>query len=171
MKKLAGRAVLPLLALSLFAGCSPTGGTAAVVNGVAIPDSQVTGFAEGCSAVLQEIPQLAQTPSQLRPQAITWAVLGEMSRQQVAAAGAGPTDQQLRDYVTQAGLGVLLTDSRCAAAMMGLARHDIVGLTMGGDIGDYLESFEVEVNPRYGEWNMEDLRASGSGSLSQIAAG
>ncbi len=168
MNKHIARAALPLIGVAMLAGCSATGGTAAVVNDVVIPDSRVSSFAEGCSAVLQGSPQLAQSPNQLRPQMVKWAVLDEMSRQQAETMGDAPSDDQLRDYVEQAGLGVLLTDERCSEATLGVARHDMIALNLGDKMASYFGAFDVELNPRYGEWNATDLQAGGSGSLSSL---
>lgn len=168
MNKLIARAGIPLIGVALLAGCSATGGTAAVVNGVSIPDSRVTGFAEGCSTVLQGTPQLAQSANELRPQMVKWAVLDEMSRQQAAESDEAPTEDQLREYVERAGLGVLLSDERCEQATLGVARHDLIALGLGEDMASYFGAFDIELNPRYGEWNATDLQAGGSGSLSSL---
>lgn len=170
MNKLIGRAVLPLLGLALLAGCSPTGGTAAFVNDVAVPDSRVSEFAEGCSAVLMDDEsQLARTPNQLRSAMVQWAVLGEMSRQQLASMGIEPTDEQLRNYLIRNGIGGMLDDPRCAEAALGLARHNVLVLSLGSNSGTYFDAYQVELNPRYGAWDPVTLVIVGSGSLSQVA--
>ena len=167
-KKLLVGAALGVFGAAALSGCSPASGTAALINGVAIPDSRVTAFSEGCSAVLQDT-QLAQSPNELRSQMVTWAVLDEMSRQKAAQMDDPPTDTQLRDYVEQAGLNILLTDDRCAEAARGVARHDLIALGLGVNTEPYFGGYTVELNPRYGSWDATNLDVSGSGSLSEIA--
>lgn len=167
MNKLVGRAVLPLLGLSLLAGCSPTGGTAAIVNGVAIPDSRVTSFAQGCSAALQDQsnPQAELEPNALRPTMLQLAVLDEMSRQQASGDAQAPTDDQLLEEVRRRNGEQFLVDERCAEATTALMRHEHYLLTLRDE---YLGSYTVEMNPRYGVWDPDQLIAVGSSSLSTV---
>ena len=92
MKKLVGSVVLPILGLSLLAGCAPTGGTAAVVNGVSIPDSRVTEATDGCASVMRDfgVPE-----GQMHLQVLRWAVFDEVARQFVATSGLQPTEAEL----------------------------------------------------------------------------
>lgn len=169
MNKLVARAVLPLLGLSLLAGCAPTGGTAAIVNGVTIPDSRVTQYAEGCAVALANGGQAA-TPNQLRPQMAGVAVLGEMSRQQIALEGDGPTDDQLRTEIRRLNGDYLLSDPRCEQATLGLMRYNLIAGSLGERWAESFGHFEVELNPRYGQWDWTAMAAGGSSSLSQLAA-
>ena len=90
MKKLVGSVVLPILGLSLLAGCAPTGGTAAVVNGVSIPDSRVTEATDGCASVMRD---LGVPEGQMHLQVLRWAVFDEVARQFVAASGVDSVTQ------------------------------------------------------------------------------
>lgn len=168
MKVLTG-AALGVVGVAALSGCSPASGTAALVNDVAIPDARVTSFADGCSAVLASSPQLAQSPNQLRPQMVKWAVLDEMSRQQAEKMGSNaPDDAQMRDYIEQSGLSQLLGNGECAEAALGVARHDLIALSLGSNMDSYFGAYTVEVNPRYGTWDQANLAVSGSGSLSEL---
>lgn len=168
MKKLMGRVALPLLGLSILAGCAPTGGTAAIVNDVTIPDSRVTQFAKGCAVALQNVGQPA-TANQLRTQMVGLAVLDEMSRQYVADAGVGPTDDQLRSEIRRLDRDFLLSDPRCEQATLGLMRYNVIAISLGQDWADTFGKYQVELNPRYGQWDWSRLMGGGSGSLSQVA--
>ncbi len=170
LKKLLVGAALGAFGVAALSGCSPASGTAAVVNGVVIPDSRITDYSEGCAVVLASQPQLQMTANELRPQMVMWAVLGEMSSQQAAQMGAdAPTDAQVRDYMQQLGLGVLLTDERCAQAALGIARSDLIASGLGLQSASYLGAYDVELNPRYGNWDPANLTLAGSGSLSELA--
>ncbi len=163
-------AALGIFGVAALTACSPASGTAALVNGVAIPDSRVTSFSEGCSVALRDDPQLALSPNELRPQLLVWAVLGEMSSQQAALMGAGaPSDSQIRDYMEQRGLSALLTDDRCAEAAVGIVRSDLIASSLGSQSDTYFDSYTVELNPRYGSWDQAKLSPTGSGSLSDLA--
>lgn len=168
MKKLTHLVIAPALGVALLAGCSPNGSTAALVNDVQIPESRVTSYAEGCAAVLDNEGSIAENAAALRPQMLKWAVLGEMSRQQAAANG-GPSDDEMRDYVAEAGLTQLLENDACGEATLGVARHDLIALGLGADMASYFGAFDVELNPRYGHWDPARLEAGGSGSLSDAA--
>lgn len=167
MKKLVGRAVLPLLGLSLLAGCTPTGGTAAIVNGVTIPDSRVTEFAKGCSVALENAGE-SVPPSLIRPDMVRWVVLGEVGRQYVEAGGAGPTEEQLRTEIRRNGVDNLLSDARCEQGILGLMRYALIEYSLGQQGAETtLHQYSIELNPRYGRWDWSQTNGVGSGSLSQ----
>lgn len=166
MYKLIGRAVLPLLGLSLLAGCASSGGTAAIVNGVVVPDSKVTSFSNGCSQIMMEKGEANATPQALRQQMVAIAVIEEMGKQQIASSGQAPSEDEIMDELEERGLDVLLENADCAEAVTALARHNVLALSHD----DYFGSYEVELNPRYGVWNPEMLTAGGSSSLSDAAA-
>lgn len=165
MKKLTHLLVAPAVGVALLAGCSPNGATAAIVNDVVIPEARVSSYADGCATMVQGDGSDAQKAAAVRPQMLKWAILGEMSRQQSESVG-GPTDEEMRAYVNEAGLAQLLTDPDCAEAALGVARHDLIALNAGADHASYFGSFDVELNPRYGQWDPAELEAVGSGSLS-----
>ncbi len=158
------------LAVTLMAGCSPAGGTAATVNGIPIRDSLVSSWAEGCAQALSNHPTLAQSAGSLRPQMAKWAILDQMSSQYIEQSGGAivtPSESELRDYVTQRGLGDLFSNEQCAQAAYGIARHDRLALSLGASASQYLTAFNVELNPRYGTWDPSVLGIIPSGSLSQ----
>lgn len=165
------RWAIPLAGVMLLAGCSPSGGTAAVVNGVPIPDSRITDYAQGCSAALAAVPgAAAQSANALRSGMVSWAVVGEMARQQAAATGNDFSNSALTSYIQSAGRAELMQDPRCAAALLGVARHDLFVQSLGNQVGNYLASQNIVLNPRYGVWDWNKLGPSGSGSLSQVAS-
>ncbi len=168
MKKLTSMLVAPLAGVALLAGCTPNGSTAAMVNGVAIPESRVNSYAEGCATLVQGEGTPEEVAIAIRPQMLKWAILGEMSGQQADSVG-GPTEDEMRVYVEESGLNELLSEPGCAEATLGVARHDLIALGLGSDMSSYFGAFDVELNPRYGQWDPTQLQAGGSGSLSEPA--
>ncbi|GAA2181318.1 hypothetical protein GCM10009785_15730 [Brooklawnia cerclae] len=171
MKKV-HRWAVPLVGVVLLSGCTPSGGTAAVVNGVSIPDSLVTEYAEGCSAALAAEPQAtSQSANDLRAGMVSWAVVGEMAKQEAIRTGNDFSDETLTSYIDSAGRSYLMSDSRCSQALLDVARHDLLVQSMGtADVSEYLESQDIVLNPRYGTWDWNQLGPSGSGSLSEVAS-
>ncbi|MGI5951774.1 MAG: hypothetical protein ACOX61_08010 [Brooklawnia sp.] len=168
MKKLTALLVAPLAGVALLAGCTPNGSTAAMVNEVAIPNSRVTSYADSCATLVQGDGTPEEIAADIRSEMLTWAILGEMSSQHADSFG-GPTEDEMRAYVEDSWANRLLSAPECAEAVLGLARHDLIALGLGSDIGSYFSAFDIEVNPRYGQWDLSRLEASGSGSLSEPA--
>ena len=150
-------------------GCSPSGGTAAVVNGVAIPDAQITQIAQGCAAQVEQQAGGELTAEQLRTQIVRWAIIGQMSKQYADQHHVDISDDQLREHIRANSSPELLEDPACEAAVLGVARHDLLSLSLQSNINDYILGNEIEVNPRYGTWDATRLTLVGSGSLSEMS--
>ncbi len=180
-------------AAALLAGCAPTGVTAAVVNGVKVPQSRVSAIAEGCSTAINDsgMAQQQVTPRMLRADSIQIAVLSERSAQySVEAAGMGdqladgesavdflashevsgpgvPTQEELLAAVSAAHQEHLLDNEDCAVGLLGLVRHNL--LAQNARTSYFGAPAEITLNPSYGTWDAKEMKADGSGSLSELA--
>ena len=168
MKKLVGSVVLPVLGLSLLAGCAPTGGTAAVVNGVSIPDSRVTEATDGCASVMRD---LGVPEGQMHLQVLRWAVFDEVARQFVATSGLQPTEAELLAEARIEGAEELMADARCAQLVSGVLRYNLLAAALAQSGTQWPDTFgapDIKINPRYGVWDPPDVTWAGTGSLSQF---
>ncbi|MGB3955313.1 MAG: hypothetical protein WBL05_08545 [Brooklawnia sp.] len=168
MNKVVPTAVLPLLGLSLLAGCAPTGGTAAIVNGVVLPDSRVIEASEACADALRANGAQNAEPGAIRREMLEWVVMDEMGKQYVDSQPTKPTEDELRAEAAALNLQPLLQNERCAEITLGVARYNLVASSLGSNWSDAFGDFEVELNPRYGTWDLSNVSAVGSGSLSQL---
>lgn len=192
MYKIATGATLLGSAL-LLSACAPTGATAAVVNGVVITNSQVNSVAQGCATAINDSGLAAQevTPDLIRADALQISILSEWAAQYVVdeageadgladgesaasylqnneVSGEGlPTEEEMLGTIEQSQQTYLLESEDCAAAMLGLARHNVLAYTAGADY--FNQASEIEVNPRFGNWDPATLTVAGSGSLSELA--
>lgn len=177
MNKLVRWTGLPLLGVALLAGCTPAASTAAIVNDVAIPDSQISHYANACATAAERTGAAEAdlpTANDLRRGLVSWAILGEMSRQYVEANGGGPSDREIAEFVAQQpDMGWMVLDEGCAEVVQSVARHALIAYELGFDVDDYLgeDNYTVQVNPRYGQWDYQELRLQGTGSLSLRAPG
>lgn len=168
MKKLVARGLLPMLAVGLLAGCAPSGSTAAIVNGVSIPDSQVMEWAQGCAAITDRPNRPGElTANELRTEMLQYAVIDVVSRQAREAAGTGPSDEQLLEVIRdEPVMKQILSNDACTEAHIALLRHNFYAMESGES---YFTSFDVQLNPRYGaRWNTAEVKPEGSGSMSQV---
>ena len=167
MKKFARWVALPIVGVIGLSGCAHQGSTAAIVNGVEIPDSVIVDYAESCSAVLTQ----QNDPAQIRFDMLHWAVLGEMSEQYLAEhPDQRPSEDELMAYAQQHPiLAYAVRDEGCRPIALELAQHQVLALNLGGRAGDYIQGNEVEINPRYGAWNSETQEPEPLASLSELA--
>jgi hypothetical protein len=168
MKKLVGSVVLPVVGLALLAGCAPTGGTAAIVNGVAIPDSRIVQATEGCASVLREF---GVTEGQMRLQVVRWAVIDEVASQFVATSDLKPTDAEILAEARAEGAEAFLADARCGQLTSGVLRYNLLAAALAESGEEWPQTFrapDIEINPRYGVWDPSSLTLVNTGSLSQL---
>lgn len=167
MKKLVA-GIVGLLGAAALTGCSPSSGTAAIVNGVAIPDSRVSSWAEGCAAALEEAgrPQ-APAASDLRLQAVQWVVIDQLSRDYLETTGWTISNEELHRVVESSDGGAdFLGNETCTQAAYAFARHNTIASRLGTNIGEYLDDLDVQINPRYGVWDLDRFQVVATGSMS-----
>lgn len=166
MKKLVAGAVGLLGAMALC-GCSPAPGTAAIVNGVPIPDSKVTNWAEGCAASFEVAGAGSHSAAELRLQAVQWVIIDQLGSDYLEAANWQLSDEELHEVVlSSSGGAALLHTEACTEVAYAIARHNTIMMRLGANTDEYLGDPDVQVNPRYGFWDVQSLEPVDSGSLS-----
>lgn len=171
-KRMAAFAV-PLSMLTLVTACTPTAGTAAVVDKVRVSEADITRYAEGCASVTGTNGIAPETPASLRSTVVSWSVQ-KLLVQKVAAMHHITIDPAMRDAAfgsTPVGKA-LVTNEDCKEAAAGAV--DLSLLAQQVDPATVIrdaQTVSLQLNPRYGSWDYTSMTASGSGSLSQPFTG
>lgn len=142
-------AVGTAVAALTLTGCAGSPSAAALVDGVAVPDSTVR-------ATSRVLVSLSGAESDVALKQATYdLLLGEASRQIAASTGTEVSQVEKDDIISQSELAAAL-----AATPEGSAWADAVGTTyvLLEKLGetDYvaqLNELDIVVNPRYGVWN------------------
>lgn len=167
MKKFARWVALPIVGVIGLSGCAHQGSTAAIVNGVEIPDSVIVDYAKACAPVLTQ----RNEPNMIRFDMVQWVVLGEISDQYVAEhPDQRPSEDDVEAYAEQHPvLSHALREEGCRAVALDVAQYQVVALNLGGRAGDYIQGNEVLLNPRYGAWDPEKQAPNQLASLAGVA--
>lgn len=148
-------------AVAMLAACSPVPSTVSLVNGERVSAEDLQRSIDGCAELgytTQELPV---------KQHVLFLTAGELVNQVAANHGIEFAEGELRALAQQTQLAGVLGNEECA-------RLSYPGVSLGllteavGDeeILSELRGADVEINPRYGEWDAETLSLVGSGSLS-----
>ena len=173
MNKAIKTSVAAFAALAVLAGCSPSGGTAAIVNGEKIADSQVVAATNACIASIADVGG-AITGSDVgvfRSSVVTLSVVSELARQFTEKSGAEePEEADLLAILEQGGIPVqaYTQNETCKQLMVGLGLHSYYATTKRVQ---YFNNVEVTVNPRYGQFDVETLQLAGTGALAVMSQG
>ncbi|HMR48059.1 MAG TPA: hypothetical protein PKE40_10945 [Arachnia sp.] len=152
-------------ALALLAACSPAPSTVATVDGVVITSADLQRSVDGCAeiGVTEEALPVKQH--------VLLLTASELVRQSAEQHGIVIHDGEVRDLAQQSGFADLLGNDECAKLAYPNVALSLLAAELGQDvvIGE-LQEAQVEVNPRFGQWDTESLGLVGTGSLSVPAA-
>lgn len=159
------RLVPAVAALALLAACTPAPSTVALVGGTPVTAADLQRSIDGCAELGITTEQLPE-----RRHALLLAA-GELVDQAAEARGISVSDGELTALAEQGGFADLLGNEECAklarpGAMLGLLSQAV----SQDELIAQIQGIDVEVNPRYGEWDVETLDFVGSGSLSLPSA-
>lgn len=165
---------LPGLALALLAGCAPSAGTAMVINDSKVSVSHIDALTEGCQTALDNAGKGGDYPEGEVSQAVaSWVAQGLVADALIERDNITVSDDDLQK--ARSGLrneDVFTSTADCADAFMGIVKLTAYVSLEGRDKAlAEASDIEVEVNPRYGQWNTADLTIDGSGSLSSRSEG
>ncbi|MFD0866384.1 hypothetical protein ACFQ06_11280 [Tessaracoccus lubricantis] len=153
-------ALAGIAAVGLLAGCSPTGGTALVVDGNRYTESEVDQIIDGCAEALQV------APDQLRRQGVVGTLLlGGL----FDSFGADITDEEVRAAGSQQAQGSeqLFSVSDCEPLALANVKTSMLAQLEPQFIEEAANNLDVQLNPRYGKWEpWTQQLLSESGSLS-----
>ena len=165
---------LPALALALLAGCAPSAGTAMVVDGRRVTEDHLDALAEGCRTALDGAGTSDQYPDgEVRQAIASWVAQGLVADALIERANATVSDADLQK--ARAGLrnaDLFTSTADCSEAFMGIVRLTAyVSLEGEQSARDQASGLRIEINPRYGAWDADELTVMGSGSLSGRSEG
>lgn len=161
------RVIAPIAAVVLLAGCSATPAVASKVDGTIIDEAAVTDASVGCDAVLDA------TANELRRDVVAVLTRGVIAVDLAKANGIDISQQTVESYLqqNQPALVNFYTNEDCGKVATAIGQFEIVGAAMGQQgVLAAVSEYDVELNPRYGNWDAANVTFAGSGSLSKAAA-
>ena len=145
-------------AVALLAGCSPTPGTALIVDGNRYTEGQVDQIVDGCAEALEI------TSDQIRRSGVVGTLLlGEL----FDSFEADVSDEDLEAAAGQMGSQQLFDVDDCRPLALANTKVQMLGGLDPQMIQDGAQGLDVQLNPRYGKWAPDTPQLlDGSGSLS-----
>lgn len=144
-----------LLVAGLVAGCSGQGGVAATVNGETISVEQVN---DGMALS----PFFAEPPA---PADIVMSLIEARSVIDAAKEeGMGVSAEEAEDFLDSIGAQEIRVDGEYSEAVLDIARMSLISQSLqtapqGQGVieamNDYIVNADIELNPRYGTWDIE----------------
>lgn len=153
------RLVVPVAALVVLAGCSPSPSTAANVAGTVITESALSETVDGCAEL--GVVQSRQTM-------LNVLVVGEVAKEAARLMGV-QIDQAAIDEAAAADpqITALMANPGCAKAVeTNLVVSLLVPKVDQQKLMDQIAGIDVKLNPRYGQWDPATASVGGSGSVS-----
>ena len=167
-------AALAILASLSLVGCANRPATVFVVNGVVTTQSRVSEVAQSCATSLNTAFDAEEfTADDLRPNTTQMLFQGQIGVALSQRLGMTYTEDELRVFLNEAeGAPAFLEDQVCSDMVLDYATFILLMHDIGGRITDAdIDALTITVNPRYGQFDPATFEFSGSGSLSQEAAG
>lgn len=159
----ARRAVAAAVAMAALAltGCATSPGAAVTVNGKSVSIAHFWDNVAACADIT------GASSDEIWRDIGTYTVRAEVARVIMEGRGIEFSEAELASIV-QDGVGNhALADPTCKAVILGAAAWEMLSFRLGADQFDAaVREIDVEINPRYGNWDPTNGRASGSGSLS-----
>ncbi|MHA6511034.1 hypothetical protein [Tessaracoccus sp. Z1128] len=159
--------LVPLVAAAaLFAGCSPMPSTAAQVGDVRITEAQLDRDVAGCESVGIGSDQVE------RSALLMSEILGAIADRIATDADVTVTDEEALAVLREnAAESPALGNDECARVAANSAKLQLLVTKLGesADIAalqQQFEAVEVNLNPRYGQWDPAGAGVTGTGSMS-----
>lgn len=161
-------------AVTLVAGCQPSSSVAADVAGHRISVDELENTITGC----QEQGLQFRAQEGIESQLLTSMVFNEIARVIADERGLDITDEDAAAVATQSeSYAQASGNEQCKQLLQDSAFFQLVIQEIPEEeLMEQLASADVEVNPRYGQWNGDDsngeqLGIHGTGSLSDYTQG
>lgn len=151
-------AVVIACLLACLTGCSMTPGTAAIVNDVKISADDVMSLKAGCEQAQRDGGgQVGVTKYDMA----YWLVMAELGHQLADANQIKISESDQKAYLARLDptLQALQTDPTCMSGLMGISYYGqaITKLDSQDKAEDFFSSADVQVNPRFGQWDSARL--------------
>lgn len=152
-------AAAALVALAATVGCSPTPTTAAQVGGTTISESELSASLDDCLALgLQANSQQVLVP----------LVIGEIMDQIGEEYGTPVPEDLIRQMAeSDPNLSLVYNSDGCDKVARAQITYSLLVAELGNEaVHEAVDTTDVQVNPRYGQWDPQNFSIAGSGSLS-----
>ena len=156
--KLAARIAVPLLAVAALAGCSPSPSTAAVVDGRAISEQELTAAFDACREFGDGIS---------RTETLFYLVAGRIVDAVGEQVGTPVNETMFTSQLTQDPQAAQILGTACEPVLLGNAK--LLHLQRQMDpaaVEAALPNIKVTFNPRYGTWDWQTGLSPEGGSIS-----
>lgn len=158
--KLAVRLAVPVLAVAALAGCAPSSSTAAVVAGKTITRGQVDAALEACKTINPRMPEL------LVVQSLTLREVAFKGYEQIGA----PVDEVELDKVVRQDPAVKQVEgTACWPVAQGFFLFNAMQTSLEPAQVEVFDQVPVELNPRYGKFDLREGWDPEGGSLSVLS--
>lgn len=154
--------IAPVVALAALVGCSPSPTVAADVAGTVITRAELNASHQGCASLGYDIPVNG---------ILSLLVLSDALQVAADEAGVSLTAEEI-DAAAAANqdLAGALSDPGCArAAKTSVALGLLSQKIDPAKILESVKKMDIQVNPRFGQWDPTQATIEGSGSLSVLA--
>ncbi|MFT3888971.1 MAG: hypothetical protein QM713_12525 [Arachnia sp.] len=156
------RVVPAVAAMALLAACSPTAGTAVVIDGTAISEAHLSSAIEACKPILG--PELS------RGAVVHVLIMGAVFDKMIESLGQPVTDEQLDELANEmypATGTAMLASEGCREVGLAAIKNELLPQVDAAAAMTALRSLDVQMNPRYGKFTpSEEGLFVESGSLS-----
>lgn len=143
--------LVPLVAVAaLFAGCSPTAGTALVVDGASYSESDIDRTVQGCADAMG-----VTTEDIVRPAVVQSLLLGGVF-DRLADEYGDLTDETLDQVAAQGQFADMMQSEDCLPLIRASVKTSMLQQIDFEAVQAAAQQANVQLNPRYGKWIPED---------------
>ncbi len=140
------RVVPAVAAMAMLAACSPTAGTALVVDGQSVSEADLTRMVDNCTQIVgQEIP---------RGDVVRILIMGSVFDGLATASGQTVEDDQFTEIAGQmlTNGDAMIRDADCGPVALAAIKNNMLAEVDQNAALDVLNGLDVQMNPRYGRF-------------------
>lgn len=162
---------LPVIALSLVTACTPSPSTAVQVGDQRATVSQVNDYVPGCQEAIQRSQSRTLSDGLVAREVTSWMTDGMVAQELMDQQGWVVDENTYRQaYAANGNAQLVSSNQDCSEAVSGMVWLSALVLQHGTDeVVSAAKDLDITVNPRYGTWDPDELRISGTGSLSEVS--
>lgn len=158
--KLAVRLALPAVVVATLAGCSPAPSTAVVVDGVTITESQVRTTTQACRAVDPDVTEVS---------VVQTLTLREVAFKGYEKLGIPVEETKLDEAISQNPAVAAVAGTPCWKVAQGVFLFNSIRSIQDQSRIEVFAQVPVELNPRYGSFDLMKGWDTAAGSLSVLS--
>jgi hypothetical protein len=143
--------LVPLVAAAaLFAACSPTAGTALVVDGASYSESDIDRTVQGCADAMGVTPQ-----DIVRPAVVQSLLLGGVF-DRLADEYGHLSNETIDEVAAQGEFASMMQSQDCLPLIRASVKTSLLQQVDFEAVQTAARQADVQLNPRYGKWIPED---------------